>query len=149
MEKKEKPSAIKKNQKNKEKTAADKIIPASANQKKIEEKKKEEDQKKLLNDEGKKKEDQKDDESWKQDLIESEDAKPGTISALADLPKNVRVVSEAAGKIDFGKEGKCTSISKDLVCAITTLSGTAFASADHVMPTCPSWKPISWKKFNN
>ena len=72
---------------------------------------------------------------------------PGTISALADLPKNVRAISEAAGKINYGKEGKCTSISKDLVCAIITLSGTAFASAAHVMPASPSWKPINWKNF--
>ena len=46
---------------------------------------------------------------------------PGTISALADLPKNVRAISEAAGKINYGKERKCTSISKDLVCAIITI----------------------------
>ena len=142
MKKKEKPSTIKKNQKkNKEKTAAGTIIPALANQKKIE---------KQLQDEEKKKEDQQDDESWKawkHDLIESEDANPGTINALANLPKNVRVISEAAGKINYGKEGKCTSISKDLVCAIITLSGTAFASADHVMEASPSWKPIHWKQF--
>ena len=80
-------------------------------------------------------------------MIKSEDATPGIISALADLPKNVRVISEAAGKINYGKEGKCTSISKDLVCAIITLSGTAFASADHVMEVSPSWKPIQWKQF--
>ena len=142
MQKKEKPSTIKKNQKkNKEKTAANKIIPALANEKK------KEDQKKLQDEKDKKKEGQKDDESWKQDLIKSEDATPGIISALADLPKNVRVISEAAGKINYGKEGKCTSISKDLVCTIITLSGTAFASADHVMPVSPSWKPIHWKQF--
>ena len=142
MQKKDKPSTIKKNQKkNKEKTAADKIIPALANEKK------KEDQKKLQDEKDKKKEDQKDDESWKQDLIKSEDATPGIISALADLPKNVRVISEAAGKINYGKEGKCTSISKDLVCTIITLSGTAFAPADHVMPVSPSWKPIHWKQF--
>ena len=61
--------------------------------------------------------------------------------------KNVRVISEAAGKINYGKEGLCTSISKDLVCAIISPSGTAFASADQVMPTSPSWKSISWKNF--
>ena len=72
---------------------------------------------------------------------------PQESSALADPPKNARVISEAAGKINYGKEGKCTSISKDLVCTIITLSGTAFASADHVMPASPSWKPIHWKQF--
>ena len=103
MEKKEKPSTIKKTQKkNQEKTGADKIIPASANQKKIDEKKKE-DQKKLQDEQEKKKGDQKGDEPWKQDLIKSEDGRPGTISALADLPKNVRVISEAAGKRNFWK----------------------------------------------
>ena len=137
---KEKPSTIKKNQKkNKEKTAADQLIPALANQKKIE---------KQLQDEEKTEDDQKDGwKAWKHGLIASEDANPGTINALADLPKNVRVISEAAGKINYGKEGKCTSISKDLVCTIITLSGTAFASADHVMEASPSWKPIHWKQF--
>ena len=80
-------------------------------------------------------------------MIKSEDATPGILSALADLPKNVRVISEAAGKINFGKEGKCTSIRKDLGCTSITLSGTAFASADHVMLVSPSWKPIHWKQF--
>ena len=31
--------------------------------------------------------------------MKAEDAKPGTISTLADLPKNVKVISEAAGKM--------------------------------------------------
>ena len=107
---------IKKQQKkSKQKTDADHLIPALANQKKIEEKlqdekKKKEDQKKLQDEEkkkedqnqlqhqGKKKEDQKENESWKKDLIKSENANPGAISALANLPQKIKVISEAAGR---------------------------------------------------
>lgn len=142
---KKKPSAIKNAQlkntiKHMKENAADKIIPALANKEK-------QHQKMLKEKEEKKTKDQKDDESWKDDLMKSEDASPGTISTLADLPKNVRVISEASGKLNYGKEGLCNSISKDLVCTIITASGTAFASAEHVMPSSPSWKPIIWKNF--
>ena len=91
-----------------EKNEAGKIIPALANEEKTKQK--------MQDKEGKtKKEDQQDDESWKQGLMKAEDAKPGTTSTLADLPKNVWVISEAAGKMNFGTEGLSWSISKDLV----------------------------------
>ena len=138
---KKKPSAIKNAQlkntiKHMKENAADKVIPALANKEK-------QHQKMLKEKEEKKTKDQKDDESWKDDLMKSEDASPGTISTLADLPKNVRVISEASGKLNYGKEGLCNSISKDLVCTIITASGTAFASAEHVMPSSPSFGRIS------
>ena len=138
LSKKNAPSVVKKAQlKNTQKNAADKLIPALA--------KGEKKHQVLKGKEEKKTKDQKEDESWKDDLMKSEDAKPGTISTLADVPKNARVILEASGKLNYGKEGLCNSISTDLVCTITTASGTAFASADHVMPSSPSWKPINWK----